>query len=73
MKTYLHGPMDYAKELKLRFRVGDLHLPKRRNRHTISGEEEDVATNMCPCGTTIDSRTHIVGECEIYKEERDAL
>ena len=30
-------------------------------------------TSMCPCGTTIESRTHIVGECEIYKEERDAL
>ena len=28
---------------------------------------------MCPCGTTIESRTHIVGECEIYEEERDAL
>ena len=29
---------------------------------------------MCPCGTTRESRTHIrVGECEIYKEERDAL
>ena len=29
---------------------------------------------MCPCGTTVESRTHIVfGECEIYKEERDAL
>ena len=32
-----------------------------------------MATNMCACGTTIESRTHIVGECEIYKEERDAL
>ena len=28
---------------------------------------------MCPCGITIESRTHIVGESEIYKEERDAL
>ena len=28
---------------------------------------------MCPCGTTIESRTHKVGECEIYNEERDAL
>ena len=28
---------------------------------------------MCPRGTTTESRTHIVGECEIYKEERDAL
>ena len=30
MKTYLHCPMDYAKTLKLRFRVGDLDLPERR-------------------------------------------
>ena len=30
MKTYLHGPMDYAKTLKLRFRVGDLDLPESR-------------------------------------------
>ena len=29
--------------------------------------------HVCPCGTTIESSTHIVGECEIYKEERDAL
>ena len=26
---------------------------------------------MCPCGTTIESRTHVVEECTIYKEERD--
>ena len=32
-----------------------------------------MATNMCLCGTTIEKRTHIVGEREIYKEERDAL
>ena len=72
MKTYLNGPVDYAKRLKLRFRVGDLDLPERRKRY-ISSREEDVATNMCPCGTTIESRTHIVGEYEIYKEERNAL
>ena len=65
--------MDYAKKLKLRFRVGDLNLPERRNRYTSSPGEEDVAANMCPCGTTIESRTHIIGEREIYKEERDAL
>ena len=29
MKTYLHGPMNYAKNLKLRCRVGDLDLPER--------------------------------------------
>ena len=73
MKTYLRGPMDYPKKLKLQFRVGDLDLPERRKRYTSSREEEDVATNMCPCGTTIESRTYTVGECEIYKEERDAL
>ena len=28
---------------------------------------------VCPCGTTLESRTHIVGECELYKKERDAL
>ena len=70
-KAYLHGPMDHAKGLKLRFRVGDPDVPERR-RYT-SSREEYVATNMCPCGTTTEGRTHIVGECEIYKEERDAL
>ena len=45
MKTYLHGPMDNAKKLKLRFRVGDLDLPERRKRHS-SGEEDDVATHV---------------------------
>ena len=30
--------------------------------------------HMCPFGTTIASRTRIIiGECEIYKEERDVL
>ena len=29
--------------------------------------------HICPCGTTIESRTQIVGECEKYKEERDVL
>ena len=28
---------------------------------------------MWPCGKAVESRTHIVEECEIYKEERDAL
>ena len=32
-----------------------------------------MATHMCPCGTTTESRTHMVGTCEIYKEKRDAL
>ena len=32
-----------------------------------------MAKHMCPCGTTIESRTYIVGECEIYEEEWDAF
>ena len=31
MRTYLHCPIDYAKTLKLRFRVGDLDLSERRD------------------------------------------
>ena len=27
----------------------------------------------CPGGTTIQSKIHLVGECEIHKEERDTL
>ena len=73
MKTYLHGSMDYAKKLKLRFRVVDLDLPEIRARNTSIREEEDVATHMCPCGTKIESRTQIVGECETCEKERDAL
>ena len=59
--------MDYAKKLKLRFRVGNLDLQEIRKRYTSSREEEDAATNMCPRGTTIESGTHMVGECDIYK------
>ena len=73
MKTYLHGPMDYVKTLKLRFRVGDLDLPDRRKRYTSSRQEEDVAAHVCPCGRTIESKAHTKEDCEICKEERDAL
>ena len=70
MKTFLHSPMDYAKTLKLRFRVGDLDLPE--GRYTSSREEEEHAQTY-PCGKTISSRTHIMGECEMYKKERHVL
>ena len=43
MKTYFRGPIDYAKTLKLRFRVGDLDLPGRRKKYTSSREEEEDA------------------------------
>ena len=42
MKRYLHGPMDFAKELKLRFRVGDLGLTERKKRYTSSRKGEEV-------------------------------
>ena len=73
LKRYLVSPPDYAKTLKLRFRVEDLDLPERRKRYASSGEEEDVDAHMCPCGTKIESRAHVVGECEIYAEERHVL
>ena len=61
MKTCLYGPLDYAKNLKLRFRVGHLDLPEKRKRYTSSREEGNMATNMCACSTTMGSITHIVG------------
>ena len=72
MTTYLHGPMDDVQTLKLRFPVGDLDLPGRRKRYASCREEEEI-TQMCTCGNAVESRTHTVGECEIYKEERDTL
>ena len=71
MKNYLYGPMNCAKTLKLRFRVGDPDLPERRKRYNPSCREEEEDAQMCPCGKAKESRTHIVGE--MYKEERDVL
>ena len=65
MKTYLHGEMDMAKKLKLGFRVGDLDLPEKGIYIYIyqkSGGGGRGYKNMCQCGTTIESRAHIVGE-----------
>ena len=45
-ETYFYGPMDYAKTLKLQFRVGDLDLPERR-RYTRCPEEEEEDAQMC--------------------------
>ena len=70
MKTCFHSHLDYAKTLKLRFRVGDLDQPERRKLYASSREEKEIA-QMCPCGKAVESRTHIVGECETYKEGRD--
>ena len=70
----LHGPVDFAKTLKLRFRVGDLDLPGRGKRHTGSREEEVSRCADVPVWQGYRGyRTHIVGECEVHKEERDVL
>ena len=69
----MDGPIVYAKTLKLRFRVGDVDLPQRRKRYTNSRQEENEDAQMCPCGNAVESRTHIMGECEIRKKERDVL
>ena len=65
-------PNGLRETLKLRFQVRDLDLPKRRKRCTGSREEEEDA-QMCLCGKTMESRTHAVGECGMYKEERYVL
>ena len=35
--------------------------------------KEEKDKQNCPCGKAIESRTHIVAECELYQEERDVL
>ena len=47
MKAYLHGPMDYAKKLKLRFRVGDLDLPEIRDIPVVGGRRTWL--QICAC------------------------
>ena len=47
MKRCLYGPMDYAKTLKLRFRVGYMGPPERSMRYASSREEEEDAQMLC--------------------------
>ena len=71
-KAHLHSPMDFAKTLKLRYRVGGLDLPERIKRFAGSPVEGEGA-QRCPRGNADESRTRIAGECELYKGERDVL
>ena len=71
--SLLMAPIDYAKRLKLWFRVGDLDLPGRRNKYTSSRVDEEGGAQKCPCGNADDSRVHTVGKRELYKEERNVL
>ena len=70
MKTYLHGPTDFAKTMQLRFCEGDLDLPEAKKRYT-SREEEEVDAQICSCHEAIENRTHMLRKSELYKEERD--
>ena len=45
--------------------------PARKKRYTSSREEEDA--QMCPSAQEKQSRTHIVGECDICKEKRNGM
>ena len=35
--------------------------------------EEEIDAQICPCGKAIESRNHILGECETCNKERDVL
>ena len=69
MKTYLHGPMDYAKTLKLLFRVGDVDLPKRGIPVVRRGKNTQIRVHVAKQ----QGRTYIARECAMYKEERDVF
>ena len=71
MKTLCARSKDVAKKLKLCCRAGDLDLPERRKRYwyTSSWEEDNVLVWQ----SNRVEMTIIVGECELYKVERDAL
>ena len=51
MKHYLHDPKDFAKTLKLRFRIGILDLSEETvppTRYTNGLEGEEVDAKVCP-------------------------
>ena len=73
MKTYLHGPIDYANNLNMRFRIGDQDPPGKRKIYTSSRMEEDEEAQTCLSGKARESRIHIVAKCELYEEEWDIL
>ena len=72
-KTYVHGPIDNAKTKKLQLRARGPGPAIKRKRCTNSRKEEEKDAQMCPCGRAKESRTHIVGYCETYKEVWDVL
>ena len=70
MKTYLHGPMDFAKRVKLQFCVGNLDLPE----NVPEVERRRKKIPRCPLVVKQKRVEHTLWEkCEMYKEERDVL
>ena len=67
-----NGPRENA-ETVISCRGPEPARKKKELRHTGSREEQEEDAQLWPCGKAIESRTHIVGECEIYKEEWDVL
>ena len=53
--------------------MGALDLPDRTKRYPSSREEGEIDVQMCPCGKAMESRSNIVGECEMHVEEPNAF
>ena len=62
------APPPYTHTLKLHFHVGDVDLPDIRKSSAVRVVEEEESAQSCPCDNAGESRTHIVRECEWYKE-----
>lgn len=55
-------------------RLNDLDMSERKNRYTKSRMQVVVGAQEYPCGTANrESRTRMVRECQLYKEERDRV
>ena len=53
LNTYLHGPTDYAKTIKLELRVGDLDLPERTKSYISSRARRE---NMHRCALVAEQK-----------------
>ena len=71
MKAYSHGRINGLRE-NAKTAISCREPGPARKKRYAGGQEEEIA-QMCTCGKAVESRSHIVGECEIYKEERDML
>ena len=73
MKTYLYGPMNCAKTLKLPISCTGPRVARKKKVYQQPGGGRGRCTDVCPCGKEKESRTLVVGEGEMCKEEWDAL